>query len=99
MSDERRDRSDLRDKLAEIDREILERLDARARISRTLGARAGAEPSLDVGEREWLEALVRAGSGDLPPESVRAIFGQIRAGARALERPVAIAYVGPEGAF
>lgn len=99
MSDERRDRSDLRDKLAEIDREILERLDARARVSRSLGARAGAEPSLDVGEREWLEALVRAGSGDLPPESVRAVFGQIRAAARALERPVGIAYVGPEGAF
>jgi chorismate mutase/prephenate dehydratase len=97
MSDERRDRSELRDKLAEIDREILERLDARARASRALAA--NAEPTPDVGEREWLEALVRASSGEMPAESVRAIFGQIRAAARALERPVAIAYVGPEGAF
>jgi len=97
MSDERRDHSELRDQLAEIDRAILERLDARARVSRTLAA--GAEPLPDVGEREWLEALVRAGSGEMPPESVRAIFGQIRAAARALERPTAIAYVGPEGAF
>ncbi|HTQ05606.1 MAG TPA: prephenate dehydratase domain-containing protein [Polyangiaceae bacterium] len=99
MADERRDRSEFRDKLADIDREILERLDARAKLSRALAGRAGAEPSADVGEREWLEALVRAGSGDMPPESVRAIFGQIRAASRTLEQPVAIAYVGPEGAF
>jgi chorismate mutase/prephenate dehydratase len=99
MSDERRDRSELRDKLAEIDREILQQLDARARLSRGLAARAGTEPSADVGEREWVESLVRASSGDMPAESIRAIFGQIRASARALEQPVAIAYVGPEGSF
>jgi chorismate mutase/prephenate dehydratase len=98
MSDERRDRSEHRDKLAEIDREILERLDARARLSRGL-ARSGGEPTADVGERDWVESLVRAGSGDMPPESVRAIFGQIRAAARALEQPVGIAYVGPDGWF
>jgi chorismate mutase/prephenate dehydratase len=97
MSDERREHSELRDQLAEIDRSILERLDARARVSRALAA--GAEPVPDAGEREWLEALVRAGSGEMPAESVRSIFGQIRAAARALERPTAIAYVGPEGAF
>jgi len=99
MSDERRDRSELRDKLADIDREILAQLDARAKVSRALAGRSGAEPSADVGEREWLESLVRAGSGEMPEESVRAIFGQIRAAARTLEQPVAIAYVGPEGAF
>src|SRR6185295_11204054 len=97
MTDERRDRSDLRDKLAEIDREILERLDARAKISRALAGRA--EAGADVGERDWVESLVRAGSGDMPGESVRAVFGQIRAASRALEQPVGIAYVGPEGGF
>jgi chorismate mutase/prephenate dehydratase len=98
MTDERRDRSDFRDKLAEIDREILERLDARARLSRGQAARA-ADASADVDEREWLDALVRAGSGDMPEASVRAVFGQIRAAARALEQPVGIAYVGPDGSF
>ncbi|HEV8551424.1 MAG TPA: prephenate dehydratase domain-containing protein [Polyangiaceae bacterium] len=99
MADERRDGSDLRDKLAEIDRAILAQLDARARVSKGLAARAGGEPGADVGEREWAESLVRAGSGDMPAESVRAVFGQIRAASRALEQPVAIAYVGPEGGF
>ncbi len=98
MTDERRDRSEFRDKLAELDREILERLDARARLSRGLAAKAG-ETSADVGEREWLESLVRTGSGDLPEASVRAIFGQIRAAARGLEQPVGAAYVGPDGSF
>jgi chorismate mutase / prephenate dehydratase len=98
MTDERRDRSDYRDKLAELDREILERLDARARLSKALAAKA-ADASADVGEREWLESLVRAGSGDLPEASIRAIFGQIRASARAIEQPVGTAYVGPEGSF
>jgi chorismate mutase/prephenate dehydratase len=99
MTDERRDRSELRDKLADIDREILAQLDARARVSRDLAARTGGEPSADLGEREWLESLVRAGAGDMPPESVRAIFGQIRAASRALEQPLAVAFVGPDGGF
>ena len=99
MADERRDRSDLRDQLADIDRNILAQLDARARVSQKLGARTGGEPSADVGEREWLESLVRGGSGDMPAESVRTIFAQIRAAARAIEQPIAVAYVGPEGGF
>jgi chorismate mutase/prephenate dehydratase len=99
MAEERRDRPDLRDKLADIDREILARLDARARLSRELGPRASGDASADVGEREWLESLVRAGSGDMPAENVRAVFSQIRAAARALEQPVTVAYVGPEGGF
>src|SRR5436190_22024850 len=99
MTDERRDRSELRDKLADIDREILAQLDARARVSRGLAARTGAEASPDVGEREWLDSLVRGGTGDMPPESVRSIFAQIRAAARSLEQPLSVAYVGPEGAY
>jgi chorismate mutase/prephenate dehydratase len=99
MTDERRDRSEFRDKLADIDREILAQLDARARVSRGLAARAGAEPSPDVGEREWLDSLARAGTGDMPPESVRSIFAQIRGAARSLEQPLSVAYVGPEGGF
>ena len=99
MADERRDRSDLRDQLADIDRTIVAQLDARAKVSRELRARTSGEASSDAGEREWLESLVRAGSGDMPAESVRAIFAQIRAAARALEQPVTVAYAGPEGGF
>jgi chorismate mutase / prephenate dehydratase len=98
MSDERREQSGFRDKLAEIDREILERLNARAKISSGLAARSRGE-GIDVGEREWLESLVAQSSGELPAESVRAIFSQIRAAARAIEQAVSIAAAGPEGGF
>ncbi|HEY3501018.1 MAG TPA: prephenate dehydratase domain-containing protein [Polyangiaceae bacterium] len=98
MADERRENSEFRDKLAELDREILERLNTRAKLSAALAERSKSE-GIDVGEREWLDSLVAQSSGELPAESVRAIFGQIRAAARAIEQPVGIAYAGPEGGF
>jgi chorismate mutase/prephenate dehydratase len=99
LADERRDPSALRDKLAEIDRALVERLDERARVSKSLAATLGADSSIDVGEREWLESLLGASSGDMPKESLRAVLGQVRAASRALEQRATIAYVGPEGSF
>lgn len=99
MADERREVSEHRDKLAELDREILERLDARARLSRAMRERTRGDGNVDVGEREWLDSLVAASTGDMPAESVRAIFGQIRAAARSIEQALAVSYVGPEGGF
>jgi chorismate mutase/prephenate dehydratase len=90
---------ELREKVAKIDLEILERLEARARLSKEIRARSEGDSSVDVGEAEWLSKLVAHASGDLPSESVAAIFRRIRAEARALEHPVKVAYVGPEGGF
>ena len=91
--------SELREKVAKLDLEILERLEARARLSKEIRARAEGDVSVDVGEAEWLSRLGAHASGDLPSESVAAIFRGIRAEARALEHPVKVAYVGPEGGF
>jgi chorismate mutase/prephenate dehydratase len=91
--------SELREKVGKIDLEILERLEARARLSKEIRARAEGDLSVDVGEAEWLARLGAHASGDLPSESVEAIFRRIRAEARALEQPVKVAYVGPEGGF
>ncbi len=99
MTDARREMSNLREQLAALDREIVERLDARARISRGIASHAPAELSIDVGEREWMEGLVAASSGDMPKESLRAVLGSVRAAARAIEQPAKVAYVGPEGGF
>jgi len=99
MSDERREMSSLRDKLAEIDRELVEKLDARARLSKNVESRTRGDAGVDVGEREWIEGLLSASSGDMPKESLRAILGQVRAAARALEQPITVAFVGPEGGF
>ena len=100
MSDKQREVAELRQRMAEIDRELLQTLEARARISRDIySLLEGDTAAVDVGEREWLAQLQGLATGDLPEESLYAIFRQIRAQARALEQPVRVAYIGPEGGF
>ena len=100
MADSKREIAELREQIAEIDRQILERLEARIRLSRDIHQRLEGEPTLsDLNEREGLQRVEAASSGVLNPESLRAIFQQIRAEARAVEQPVRVAYVGPEGGF
>lgn len=97
--DPRRSTPELRKEIARLDREILERLEARARASKDIRTRAEHEAAADTNEREALAALTAAATGDLPAESLHAIFSTIRASARALEQAPRVAYLGPEGGF
>jgi len=98
--DPKHDAAELKRQIAKIDEEIRERLDARARLSREIHGRLEAQPvTLDAGDREWLERVVQGSSGDMPDTSLRLIFETIRAAGRAIEQPVRVAYLGPEGAF
>jgi chorismate mutase/prephenate dehydratase len=91
--------STLREKIATLDREILERLDQRAKLSKRIHALAETGSSIDVNESEWLGAILSQSSGEMPKQSLRAIFGEIRAAARGLEQPARVAYVAPDGGF
>ena len=82
----RRSSAELRQEIARLDREILERLEARARTSKEIRLRAENEPVADTTDREALTALTTAASGDLPAEALTAIFSAIRASARAIEQ-------------
>lgn len=95
----RRSTPELRTEIARLDREILERLEARARASKEIRSRAESEPAPDITDRDALTALSTAASGDLPSEALYAIFSAIRASARALEQAPRVAYLGPEGGF
>jgi chorismate mutase/prephenate dehydratase len=95
----RRSTPELRTEIARLDREILERLEARARASKEIRTRAESEPAPDTTDREALATLANVASGDLPSESLNAIFSTIRASARALEQAPRVAYLGPEGGF
>jgi len=96
----RRSTAELRTEIARLDREILERLEARARASKEIRARSESDPTpADVTDREALLALTNAATGDLPSESLHAIFSAIRASARAIEQTPRVAYLGPEGGF
>jgi chorismate mutase / prephenate dehydratase len=97
--DPRRSTPELRTEIARLDREILERLEARARASKEIRSRAESEPAPDTTDRDALVVLGAAASGDLPSEALYAIFSAIRASARALEQAPRVAYLGPEGGF
>jgi chorismate mutase/prephenate dehydratase len=98
-TDPRRSTPELRQEIARLDREILERLEARARASKEIRTRAENEPAADASDREALAALSAAATGDLPSEALQSIFSTIRASGRALEQAPRVAYIGPEGGF
>ena len=100
MADNKREVEELRQRIAGVDREIMERLEARSRLSRQIHSvgEGGVLPA-DIAERDWLAELEKAAGADLPTDDLRAIFRQIRAAGRSLEQPVRVAYQGPEGGF
>src|SRR5258708_14699793 len=97
--DAKRQVAQLRTEIAKLDEEIVQRLDARARLSRDIHSRIETDPSADVNEKEWLDRLIALSSGELPVENLRGILQQIRASARGIEQPVRVSYLGPEGSF
>src|ERR1700741_4200191 len=90
--------SEIKDRIAQVDAQLVERLEARFQLSKQLhAALEGESPPPDGAERRLLQAGGRGASGNAPRESLRAIFSQIAAEARGVERPTRVAYVGPEG--
>ncbi|MDX2052024.1 MAG: prephenate dehydratase domain-containing protein [Polyangiaceae bacterium] len=92
----------LRKAMQSLDLEIVGRLTQRAELSvalRKLRERGVNLSASEPNEEAWLEGLSRAGAGVLPKESVRRIFGAVRAEARGLEQLVRVAFMGTEGGF
>jgi chorismate mutase/prephenate dehydratase len=98
MADPNREVAELRERIAVLDKQLLDLLESRAKLSREIHARAEGT-SVDVGEREWREKLVATSGGAMPAASLHAILSEIGAAARAIEQPVTVSYVGPEGGF
>jgi chorismate mutase/prephenate dehydratase len=93
---------ELRRRIDEIDRELVQRLNERTRCALEIGRikrQAGKEVYVPAREREVLRRAEEFNEGPLPAESVRAIFREIMSAAIALERPVKIAYLGPPATF
>ena len=91
-----------RDAIDALDREILARLSERARHAQAIGRLkdgSGAPAYRPEREAQVLARLAEANPGPLPDESVAGIFRQIMSACLALERRLAIAYLGPPGTF
>ncbi len=92
------DLHDLRKEIDQIDSEILDLLNRRARIALEIGKRKAKEQKsffAPARERDVLNRLTTANKGPLPDAALRAIYREIISASRALEKPVTVAYWGP----
>jgi chorismate mutase/prephenate dehydratase len=86
----------------EVDLEILGLLNRRARLVSRIGEikkRSRRTVYIPSREREIEKRLVERNEGPFPNEGVRAVFREIVSASRSLERPVHVAYLGPEATF
>lgn len=95
----------LRDEIDALDAEILTKLSARARCAQEVGEVKRAEEGEQIvfyrpeRERQVLERIARLNPGPLPDQEVMRLFREIMSACLALELPLDVAYLGPEGTF
>lgn len=93
---------ELRGQIDEVDRQLLELLNRRANLSLAVG-KAKRQVSGKVfdpaREARLLERLASLNQGPLKNEHVTAVWRAILSASRSLQKPAAVAYLGPEGTF
>ena len=93
---------ELRKQIDQVDGELLRLLGDRAALVHQIGElkkEAGAEIYAPEREQQLLQSLLRRNEGRLTPESIRAIYREIMSASLAVEKGIAIAYLGPEGTW
>jgi chorismate mutase/prephenate dehydratase len=92
----------LREAIDAIDRQLVERLNERARLVAEIGRLKqdfGAPVFQPEREAEVIRGVLRANQGPLPDSAVEAIYREIMSAARSMQRPLTVAYLGPAGTF
>jgi chorismate mutase/prephenate dehydratase len=83
-----------------LDREILERLNARAKHAQAIGAlKAGGVVYRPEREAQVLRRLQGENRGPLSNDAVAGVFRQVMSACMALEQSLRISYLGPAGTF
>ena len=89
-----------RDAIDAIDAEVLQLLNQRARHAREIGEiKGGGVVYRPEREAQVLRRIKEINPGPLPGEAVARLFREIMSECLALERPLSVAYLGPEGTF
>jgi len=98
-----RELTGLRDKIDVVDREILDRLNLRARLVEEVGhlKSGGARSPIYVAsrERDIVASLIDDNPGPFPNPGIVHVFREIISATRSLEKMVSVSYLGPEGTF
>lgn len=98
----RKDVESIRRGIRDKDRELVRLLGERARLSVEMGrmkADAGLAVFDPVQERKVLDEIASLNEGPLSTEALRHIWREILSSSRALQAPLSVACLGPEGSF
>ncbi len=96
------DLDDLRKKIDDVDHRIVEALNERAEIVLKIGewkrqqGRQIYDPSR---EQQVYDKIEKANKGPLPNECLRVIYRELMSASIALEKPITVCFLGPEGTF
>lgn len=96
MSDELKQ---LRDQIDALDSQVLELINQRARLAQAIGHLKNGIVYRPEREAQVIRRLQTENPGPLPAESVAVVIKEIMSACRALEQPLTVAYLGPEGTF
>jgi chorismate mutase/prephenate dehydratase len=92
----------LRGKIDAFDSKIIELLNERANVVKEIGAiknRTNAQIYAPDREKQVFDKISESNKGPLDNKCLFAIYRELMAGSIMLERPVKVAYLGPEGTF
>ncbi|MCZ7624665.1 MAG: prephenate dehydratase [Candidatus Methylomirabilota bacterium] len=92
----------LRRKIDQIDSKILSLLGDRAELVVQVGrekAKANLNVHVPQREEEIVTRLMRQNRGRFPAHAIRSVFREIISACRAVQGPLRLAYLGPEGTF
>lgn len=90
----------LRGQIDTIDDQLLLLLNQRAGLAQQVGhAKNGSVVLRPEREAQVLQRMVDANAGPLSAQSVSTLFTEIMSHCRALEQPISVAYLGPQGTF
>lgn len=93
---------DWRSRINDLDNQILNLLNQRAEAALKIGdlkRRHDLPYYAPEREAEILDRLSRTNPGPLPGEAIRAVWGEILSGCRAIEHPLTVAYLAPPATF
>jgi len=92
----------LRKRVDELDAQIVRLINQRAEVAREIGqvkARGNDAVYIPAREDAIYKNISALNSGPLSDACLKAVYREIISGCRALEQPIRVAYLGPEGTF
>lgn len=96
------DLSSLRDSIDELDQKIVELLNQRAEVVVSVGkAKRSDGTAIYAPDREQrvLQRIAKLNKGPLPQKTLHAIYLELMSGSFALEKPLRIGFLGPDGSY